>query len=235
MKPGWHTYWRNPGDSGLATDIKWTLPHGVTAGRIVWPRPERFVARSIVGYGYSAHIALLTAIKLPARFAADRIVMAASVSWLACAEVCIPGSKTLTLTVPVSNTVPKTDPAQARLFAEMRQRTPRPAPFAATFIMDEEQIRLRFPGAAFSGIGELSAAFYPYDSGLIEHGASQAALRDKGHIELILWRSPVASDQLGMLHGLLIVEESAGGTVNLRAFDLSARRATTAGDPLRAR
>ena len=40
IKPGWHTYWRTPGDSGLPTTIKWTLPDGVTAGDIQWPVPR---------------------------------------------------------------------------------------------------------------------------------------------------------------------------------------------------
>jgi DsbC/DsbD-like thiol-disulfide interchange protein len=235
IKPGWHIYWRNPGDAGLATSIKWTLPQGVTAGPIAWPQPERFIARSIVGYGYRARVALLTAVKLPARFAPDTISIEAAVSWLACAEVCVPGSRTLKLALPVSDAVPRNDPAQARLFAETRRRIPQPAPFEATFIMDDERIRLRLPRAAFSGVDQPSVAFYPFDSGLIEHGASQAMSLDTRRIELLLRRSPVASDQIGMLDGLLIVEESATGTVKSRAFDVSARRARTAPDPLQAR
>src|SRR5688572_21349047 len=38
---GWHTYWRNPGDSGLPTTIRWQLPEGVRAGEIQWPMPQR--------------------------------------------------------------------------------------------------------------------------------------------------------------------------------------------------
>src|SRR5258705_12747358 len=32
IRDGWHTYWRNPGDSGQATTLKWQLPPGFTAG-----------------------------------------------------------------------------------------------------------------------------------------------------------------------------------------------------------
>jgi DsbC/DsbD-like thiol-disulfide interchange protein len=235
MKPGWHTYWRNPGDAGLATGIKWTLPQGVTAGPIIWPRPERFVARSIVGYGYEGQVALLTAVKLPARFAADTISIGADVSWLACSVVCIPGSKTLKLRLSVSDSVPRTNPAQERLFAEARRRIPEPAPFEAIFIMDQERIRLSFPRAVLSGVGRLSAAFYPFDSGLIEHAASQTVLVDKQGLDLILQRSAVATDKIGVLEGLLILEESAAGTVKSRAFDVFARRAASPGDSLPAR
>ena len=43
IKPGWHVYWRNPGDSGLPTTIDWNLPSGFSAGAISWPVPEHFV------------------------------------------------------------------------------------------------------------------------------------------------------------------------------------------------
>jgi DsbC/DsbD-like thiol-disulfide interchange protein len=235
MKPGWHTYWRNPGDSGLATSIKWRLPRSVTIGTTVWPRPERFVSRSIVGYGYSADVALLSKVTLPARFAPDRLTIGASVSWLACAEICIPGSETLKLELPVSDAVPKADPAQVALFAQTRPRIPQPAPFKATFTMDRDRIELRFPRGAVPGVGKLSAAFYPFDSSLIDHGAPQSVHEDKQRVELALRRSPVSSDPLGTLDGLLVVEQPTDGSVKSSAFDVFARRAEGAAKPLQAR
>src|SRR6476620_427507 len=41
MAPGWHTYWKYPGDSGLPTKIAWTLPAGYTAAALQWPAPQR--------------------------------------------------------------------------------------------------------------------------------------------------------------------------------------------------
>jgi hypothetical protein len=41
ISPGWHTYWKNPGDSGEPTTLDWTLPSGTSAGEIAWPPPER--------------------------------------------------------------------------------------------------------------------------------------------------------------------------------------------------
>jgi thiol:disulfide interchange protein DsbD len=235
MKPGWHTYWRNPGDSGLATSIKWMLPQGVTTGPTVWPRPERFVSRSIVGYGYSVEVALLTKVTVPARFASDRMTIGAGVSWLACSDICIPGSETLKLTLPVRDAVPKVDPAQVSLFAETRARIPQPAPFEATFTMDRDRIQLRFAGAAISIAGEPSVAFYPFDSSLIDHGAPQSLLQDKQRMELTLRRSPVSSDPFGTLGGLLVVEALAEGKVKSSAFDVFARRAKGASEPVEAR
>ena len=235
MKPGWHTYWRNPGDSGLATSIKWTLPRGVTIGTTVWPRPGRFVSRSIVGYGYSADVALLTKVTVSAGFASDRVSAGASVSWLACSEICIPGAEALKLTLPVSDTAPEPDPAQVSLFAKTRSRIPQPAPFEATFTMDHDRIQLRFPRTAAPGVGKLNAAFYPFDSSLIDHAAPQSVLQDKQRVELTLRRSPVSGDQLGTLDGLLIVERLTGGNMKSSAFDVFAKRAKGAAKPRQAR
>ena len=63
---GWHIYWRNAGDSGLPTEIAWTLPSGFAAGDIAWPTPERFVVGPIGNYGYTGDTDLLVPIAAPA-------------------------------------------------------------------------------------------------------------------------------------------------------------------------
>ena len=65
IRDGWHTYWRNPGDSGQATKLAWTLPAGFTAGDIVWTTPHRFVIDPLVNYGYAKHAVHLVAIAAP--------------------------------------------------------------------------------------------------------------------------------------------------------------------------
>ena len=66
MRPGWHVYWRNPGDAGLPPEIAWKLPPGFTAGEIAWPTPERFVVGGIGNYGYAGAVDLLVPITAPA-------------------------------------------------------------------------------------------------------------------------------------------------------------------------
>ena len=48
----WHTYWQNPGDSGLPTQLSWTLPKGVSAGAIKWPTPQAIAVPPLVNYGF---------------------------------------------------------------------------------------------------------------------------------------------------------------------------------------
>ena len=224
IEPGWHVYWRNPGDAGMATSVKWKLPDQISAGPIVWPRPERFSARSIVGYGYREHVALLAAVKVPQGFAPKTLTVEAAVSWLACAEVCIPGGQILKLTAPVGDSAPKRNAEAASLFAEARRQLPRPAPFPVTFAMDDERIRLRFAKAALAGVDRPNVAFYPFDSRLIEHSAPQTLALDGQHADLLLRRSPAAVEGISVLGGVLIVEGAGGGTARARAFEVSARR-----------
>ncbi len=73
IAPGWHTYWRNPGDSGLATSLSWKLPKGVTAGESQWPVPERFTTGPIVNFGYKDEAILL----VPLTIAPDAVIGAA--------------------------------------------------------------------------------------------------------------------------------------------------------------
>ena len=87
INPGWHVYWRNPGDSGLPTTIDWRLPSGFSAGDISWPVPEQFVQSDIGNYGYAGSADLLVPITVSKEVAAGgTAVLMADASWLACGD-----------------------------------------------------------------------------------------------------------------------------------------------------
>lgn len=100
--PHWHTYWRNPGDSGLPTKIEFTLPAGVTAESIAWPRPQRFELADIVNFGYGDRRLLPVSITVPADYAATSLPVRASASWLICEVECIPGKADYAFELPVA-------------------------------------------------------------------------------------------------------------------------------------
>ena len=58
MQPGWHTYWQNPGDAGVAPEMKLNLPPGATAGPIDWPTPQRIAEGSLMTYAYTGEVLL---------------------------------------------------------------------------------------------------------------------------------------------------------------------------------
>ena len=96
MEPAWHTYWKNPGEAGMATKIEWQLPPGVTAGEIQWPLPEKLPPAEVTTYGYNNEVMLLVPLKIAADFKPGFVYdLKAKVSWLECKEECIPGSATV--------------------------------------------------------------------------------------------------------------------------------------------
>lgn len=100
ITPGWHIYWTNPGDSGLATKVKFTGASQGAFGAVQLPAPERFESPGgIVGYGYSDHTAFFASRTQP-----DTPIskLSAKLSWLVCKDSCLRGSKTLELSLPKS-------------------------------------------------------------------------------------------------------------------------------------
>src|SRR5271156_2566291 len=133
IRDGWHTYWRNPGDSGQATKFKWQLPPGFTAGDIVWTTPHRFEIPPLVNYGYAKHVTHLVNITAPRDLKAGTpILLSAKASWLVCSDVCIPEDGDLQLTLPVTAATGAVDPADAALFTAARSDLPSAALAATT-------------------------------------------------------------------------------------------------------
>jgi DsbC/DsbD-like thiol-disulfide interchange protein len=115
IDPGWHVYWKNPGDAGLPTRVNFTLPDGFTAGPLQFPTPRRFVQPgNMVAFGYEDSIMLLAQITPPPNLPADfQGRFQAAVSWLVCSDVCIFGKATPSLALPSS---PSPVPANRELF-----------------------------------------------------------------------------------------------------------------------
>ena len=104
MDDGWHTYWINPGAAGIATDVEWTLPKGVTAGPIQWPTPEKFTALGSIGYGYHDKTILLVPLAIAADVALGQATISGKVSWLECKESCIPRDQSVSAKLVIAGT-----------------------------------------------------------------------------------------------------------------------------------
>jgi len=116
--PGWHTYWRDPGDAGLATDVTWSLPKGVKVGPLLWPKPQVFKdPGGLVAYGYEDHSMVVAVIHVPAKYAQDQLSVKAQANWLACKDVCIPGNAGVSLVL--ARLDPNPPSAAAPLFASV--------------------------------------------------------------------------------------------------------------------
>ena len=125
MDPGWHTYWKNPGESGIATTIKWDLPPGVTAGDIQWPLPKKLPPAEVTTYGYQDEVMLVVPLTLgPNLKAGQPLTLTANLRWLECQQQCIPGKTTVTATLNV-NAEAKTS-SSATVIAGWLQKVPGP-------------------------------------------------------------------------------------------------------------
>src|SRR5271155_3551023 len=223
IREGWHTYWRNPGDSGEATKLTWRLPPGFTAGDIVWTTPHRFEIAPLVNYGYARHAVHLVQIFAPKDLKIGApVLLAAKASWLVCSDVCIPESADLQLTIPTSAQPGPIDAAQSAIFTAARSELPSAQPAATTARIQGDRVVIT-PGpdwgAALSQIKSL--AFFPYDEGGIEYAAPQTLTRTKDSVELSMkvgYQPPKA----GAIRGVLVAAEQNGSDLASVPIEIAA-------------
>ena len=124
MDQGWHTYWRNPGEAGLATRISWSLPEGFVAQEIRWPLPHKFLdSGDVLTYGYADEVMLIVDISPPATLSpGSSVTLKGKASWLECEAICVPGEAPVELTLPVTGR--SGAPANAALFERWSGRVP---------------------------------------------------------------------------------------------------------------
>jgi DsbC/DsbD-like thiol-disulfide interchange protein len=211
IRDGWHTYWRNPGDSGQATQIAWSLPPGLTAGDIEWTTPHRFVVAPLVNYGYAKQALHLVKISAsPDLKAAAPLDLKAKAGWLVCADVCIPESADLDLKLPVTAAGGPKDPSVAQLFDHARAELPGAAPAASSARIVDGRLVITLGkewGATLSRIKSLT--FYPFDDGVIEYAAPQALSRRDGAVELAV-KLGYQPPRSGSVRGVLLATEDGG-------------------------
>jgi DsbC/DsbD-like thiol-disulfide interchange protein len=144
--PHWHTYWINPGDSGLPTKLNWQLPAGYQAGDVQWPAPTRFsIGGGLFNFGYDGTVLLPVAIDIPADAKPNTTVqLTVEAKWLICENECIPGKATLKFALPISAAAP-VDSTAAALFAKTQAAQPRAVNWqgAARVVKDRVRIELR--------------------------------------------------------------------------------------------
>jgi thiol:disulfide interchange protein DsbD len=178
MADGWHTYWQNPGDSGLPTTITWKLPADVAVGPIQWPAPHALPAGPLVNFGYEGEVLLLTDIMAPASATVGTpLLLKAKAEWLVCRETCIPEEAALELELPVA---PRADPYPqwGKAIAATRDALPRPlAGWVASARAEGAKVVLTLTAPAGAATPS-SVHFFPYHEGRIEPAGRQTFVRD---------------------------------------------------------
>lgn len=196
LAPGWHTYWKNPGDAGIPPELALSIPG---ASGIAWPAPERLPEGPVTTYGYTGAVLLPMAVTP----GPDGLDVTATASWLACERVCVPEEGTFHLRLPAGTPHPS---AEAPLFEAAARRTPRPSPFAARVAADGT---LSLEGAGLSAATVRDAAFFPDAANSIEAGAAQAVRVGDGVVRIGLTPGPAFDPKAG-LAGVVVLRDSRG-------------------------
>jgi thiol:disulfide interchange protein len=196
MPDGWHTYWRNPGENGMPTSIKWTLPEGITAGAIRWPVPEKVEWLEMFTYAYHHEALLIIPLTLSTDLAPGEYTLAGKVEWLECEETCIPGEAEVSAKLVVGA---ETKPGEhAALFQKWRGQWPAkneipqlPAAWAGAANADGERtVRLTVP---VSG-KDVKVHFLPYSTKGKKWEIAHATKLTKGETEFTLSKTITSKD-----------------------------------------
>ena len=203
IRPGWHTYWRNPGDAGEAPKLGWTLPAGWKTGDIVWPMPKRLPVGPLMDYGYENEVWLPIPVTAPKSAAPGRsTTLKAAVSILVCQNVCVPEDATLQLDLPVSAKPALASNAQ---IAAALAAAPGGPPLQGAMAARGGAIRLAVTSPALHGPTVRDAYFFPYSSSAIDQPSPQTVERGRGGLTLTLQpakNAPAAKS----LDGLLVAD-----------------------------
>lgn len=222
--PQWHTYWRNPGDSGLPTQVELRLPAGFDAGPIRWPVPQRLFIPPLANYGYEGEIVLPMALDAPASLAGGSVRLEASASWLMCREVCIPGEARLSLELPVQRDGTAAPSRFAALFDAAARRMPQ-RPLETLVHASGETLSIGLPGTP------TRAEFFPYREGFVRNAAEQVLYAiDEGPVgaRLAVQLSEDGVRQLREAGDALLAAAAGVVIVDGEPLEIDARAATRA-------
>jgi DsbC/DsbD-like thiol-disulfide interchange protein len=210
LEPGWHIYWQNPGDSGEPPKVQWELPTGFTAGPIRWPQPIRLGSGSIIDYGYEGQVLLMAPIVGPSSGKATSVPhLAATVKYIVCREVCIPGKVYLMLSSP-----PAADWAPWRtIFQQTRAEIPKPTP--ANWRVTAASGKQHFILSVRATPQGSRASFFPLEPNQVDNSSPQDFASSPSGFRLTLKKSDQLMEPITNLRGVLVLGPG-------RAFEISA-------------
>lgn len=212
INDGWHSYWKNPGDSGAPPNISWQLPAGYEVLKLEWPTPEKFTVDSLVGYGYEGETYLLAQIKpsdsVPVNTMAD---IAAKIKWLVCNDsTCLPGSSTASLSISVKAEAPKINESSSAQFIKARANLPTHLPNSGALLKEGNiHINLSMPNAIKDN--NYKVQFFPAHEELIDISKLPELTKESNsttNYKLTLKSALNSENSLNTLEGILVISDA---------------------------
>jgi DsbC/DsbD-like thiol-disulfide interchange protein len=209
MAKQWHTYWKNPGDSGMPTEIEWHLPDDFHAGGIQWPYPQKIEIPQVVSFGYEGEVFLLTDIKAPDTVeSGSSVEISARVDWLACKESCIPGHADLMMSLPVKEEKPEPDKRWVRRLTATRRNLPQKfSDWEVNASARNGHISIHIIPPPWFKKELADIMFFPEQEGIIDLSGKQKLLSSKDGYVLEVQRSIFAEKLPQRLQGVLISKD----------------------------
>ncbi|PYL73445.1 MAG: hypothetical protein DMF26_14110, partial [Verrucomicrobia bacterium] len=233
MAPGWHTYWKFSGDAGLPTELKWKLPPGWKISDIRWPIPLKTIdPGDIETYGYENEVLLMQEITPPSNLDTSSAKLAAEANWLVCEKICIPGSATLQLDLPVAST---SQPANTDVFGRYRglvpQNWPKPDVARADWSRVGSDLRLKITSETLAKYPAIDFFPLPEQDTIVGHPAVQSRNNNE-----IVFRIPLESapKDLSSIAGLVVFAQQPNGD-DRAAWQITSAPAVSATRPAPAR
>lgn len=237
IEKGWHIYWENSGEAGQSTSFTLTLPNGWSQKPIRWPLPYKFLERGdIITYGYENELFLSTAIFSPQHIESvnDEIPIKATISWLVCKDICVPGRQELSLNVPFSSKKKFEETPAASLFKKWDETVPssdlyeKQIEVETTLVTDQTiALQLRISGLPRFAAGRLAKDMqvFPRETSHVGFGVPKLRLEDEfAEILIPLAQRAGTKPQVISLSGVLglsadILQEDSDGGLEWQ-FDL---------------
>ncbi len=222
LADGWHTYWQNPGDSGIPAGIEWDAPEGFQFEAVKWPYPAIFREEHLITHGYKDETMLLIPFSVTEGVAPGSYEITASLEYLVCDDVCLPAFETHAFTIEISGQESRLNEQVQDTFDRFRAKIPKEDhTLDAAFTADGDQVILRLQGEGVPAEQALrSIHFFPHEDDVIEPSAEQKAVYSDGDLWLELKTSRYRSSPPNVLNGALVIETDEG----VKAVVLSVNR-----------
>ncbi len=174
-EPGWHGYWRNPGDAGIETQAHWTLPSGVTAGPLQYPVPRTLLISGLMNHVYEGPFVQFATLKLPTGLAVGApLPIAVKLDYLVCTdEICVPESAEFSTRLTVGDGA--ITPERRAEFDRWRRALPRPLGAQAHYAVSGDRLRIGIPYPAAAQADAVH--FFALTDGVLDYAAPQTVTR----------------------------------------------------------
>ncbi|HUJ01633.1 MAG TPA: thioredoxin family protein [Usitatibacter sp.] len=222
MVPEWHTYWKNPGDSGLPTRIRWELPPGWKAGPIEWPYPTKLPVGPLMNYGYEDDVVLLSELTPPADAKPGSADIRARVQWLVCRDICVPEKGDLDLALPVSAAQPRRDIRFLAHIQRARDMLPVTLPaWKSEAAIAGKSLVVRI-SAPQGGVVPAKVTFFPERAELIVPAAPEKVTRTGRDLTIEMQLADPPPKDVSSVKGVAVAPDGWPGTNQRRAIEVDA-------------